>query len=167
MATNFFDPAYMEQVFDALLVKLRAEMNGHISAAANGLVIKQFARTYRAPDTVTPADQPSLYMVPGPSHVTQKEFALAKWIFTTMLFIYLRADANVTDPDPLVWSQANYLVWALMNTLSAGPVLTPYDKQTLSGLVTHCWIEGEVLIETEAEQAVISLPVYLLAGNVE
>jgi hypothetical protein len=106
-------------------------------------------------------------MVPGPSYVDQKEFALAKWVFTTILLIYLRADGNVTDPDPLVWTQANYVIWAIMNTLSAGPALTPYEKQTLGGLVTHCWIEGEVAVETESEQAVIAVPIYILAGNID
>jgi len=166
MATNFFDPTYMDSVFSALLVKLQAEVNGHFPVGS-GLEIKQFARTYRAPDTVTPADQPSLFMVPGPSYVDQKEFALAKWVFTTILLIYLRADGNVTDPDPLVWTQANYVIWAIMNTLSAGPALTPYEKQTLGGLVTHCWIEGEVAVETESEQAVIAVPIYILAGNID
>jgi hypothetical protein len=105
-------------------------------------------------------------MIPGPIHVNQKEiFAVAKWIFTTILMIYIQGDAAMVDQEPLSWTQANYVVWAIMNTLTAPP--GPYQKQTLNDLVYHCWIEGEIHIEIQAPQVVVTIPVFILAGNLD
>lgn len=163
MATDFFDPTYMEKVYAALLSQLQLNVNNNMPAGAGGLTVRNFARTFTPPDNVPEANQPAMYVVPGPVHVDQKEFAMAKWLFTAIVFVYLRADSSVVNPTPLAWTQANYIIWAIMNTLTAPP--GPYQKQTLGGLVYHCWIEGEIGVETQSEQVVIGIPIYILAGN--
>jgi hypothetical protein len=159
MATDFFDPVYMDNVFDALLAQVKT------ATFPPGTLIKSYSRVFLAPDEVPVESQPALYMVPGPQHVDQKEFALAKWTFTAILIIYMRADADPISPNPLPARIANYIIWGIMNSLLA-PLPGIYEKQTLGGLVTHCWIEGEVRIEVQAEQVVIAIPVYILAGNI-
>lgn len=158
MATNFFDPTYLEKCHAALFAQVQT------AQFAGGLKVKTFGRIVIPPDNVNVADMPALYQVPGPLHAHQSEFSLTKWTFVAFWLLYLRADATQPTPNPLPSTEAFNLIWGIMGTLlSAGP---PYEKQTLGGLVYHAWIEGQVSVETSAEQIVVGIPVYMLAGDV-
>ena len=158
MATNFFDPLYLENCHAALFAKVQE------AVFPAGLKINTFQRVTVGPDQVSVADMPALFQVPGPLHARQAEFSLTKWTFVAYWLLYVRADATQPIPNPLPSTQAFNLIWGIMGTLlSAGP---PYEKQTLGGLVYHCWIEGEVEVQTSSEQIVIGIPVYMDAGNV-
>jgi hypothetical protein len=157
MATSFYDPAYMEAVFAALFEQLKT------ATFAGGLAINTFDRAFKAPDDVPVAGQPALVMIPGPQHVEQKEFALAKWTFTAIALIYFRGGTDVCSPQTAI--DANFLLWGIVNALSGVPP-PAYEKQTLGGLVYHCWIEGEVTIEILVEQAMIGIPIFIIAGDV-
>lgn len=157
MATDFFDPTYLEACNAALFAQLRT------ATFAGGLALRTAERTMTPPDEVPVANQPALYQVPGLLHAEAKNFALTRWTFVAYLWLYLRAEATQPTPAPLPATQAFYLIWGLMNVLAPPP---RYDKQTLGGLVYHCWIEGEISIEVANEQVVVGIPVYMLAGNV-
>ncbi len=157
MATSFFDPTYLEAVYAALFAQIQT------ATFAGGVTIKNYTRAMEPPDDVPTTNQPALFQVPGPLHSISKEFALPKWVCTAMLMIYLRSGSAQPVPNPLPQTLAYYLIWGIMNSLLTN---LPYEKQTLGGLVYHCWIEGEVGIETASEQTTIAIPVFIDAGNV-
>jgi hypothetical protein len=66
---------------------------------------------------------------------------------------------------PATATEANLLLWGIVTALSGVPP-PAYEKQTLGGIVYHCWIEGEVTIELLVEQAIMAIPVFILAGDV-
>jgi hypothetical protein len=157
-ATSFFDPSYVETVYAALFAQLQT------ATFPGGLKIQQARRVLIPPDEVPAGSQPAMFLVPGPLHTEEKNFALAKWTFTAVLLIYLRTDSAM-PPSVLPQTSGFNLLWGFVNALYAD-VDPPYGKQTLGGLVYHCWIEGEVIVSTASEQAVISIPIYMLAGDV-
>ncbi len=157
MVINFFDPTYLEAVYAALFAQIQT------STFAGGVKINQFLRAMYPPDAAAVSNQPALYQVPGPLHSISKDFALPKWVFTAILMIYLRSGSAQPVPNPLPQTLAYYLIWGIMNSLLTN---LPYEKQTLGGLVYHCWIEGEVGVDTASEQTTIAIPVFIDAGNV-
>lgn len=161
--TQFEDPEYMEAVFAALFTQLKS------ATFPGGIVLQSSSRVVVPPDMIPPADQPALILLQGPQHAEQKEiFGPTKWIFTAIAALYLRADTVTLDPTttgtPLPIQTANRVVWAITQTL--GNTQPPYGKQTLGGLVYHCWIEGEVISETQDQQTVITIPINILTGPV-
>lgn len=155
MTTQFEDAAYMEAVYAALLAQLKT------AKFAGGLTINSWSRAVDVPANIPEqSNQPALILINGPVHVEQKEFALAKWTFTAVALVYLFAEQ---DQATLSATQANYIVWGLQQSLLA-PGVGGYDKQTLGGLVYHCWVEGEVLTEVQNQQVAITLPIMILAG---
>ena len=157
--TQFEDPKYLEAVYAALLTQLKT------AAFAGGLTLNSSSRAVEIPDKVPTADQPALRLVNGPMRVEQKEFGLAKWTITAVAAVYMRADGS-SDPNvaDLAATNANYVVWGLAQALQPPGTPQQYEKQTLGGLVYHCWIEGEVFTEVQAQQIVIAVPIFILAG---
>lgn len=161
--TQFEDPEYLEAVFSALFDKLKG------ATFPDGITLKSSARVVVPPDSIPPADQPALIQIQGPQHAEQRElFGPTKWIFTAIAAVYLRADTSALNPanpsSPLPITTANRVVWALTQAL--GNTQPPYQKQTLGGLVYHCWIEGEVIPEVVDQQMVITIPINILPGPV-
>lgn len=159
MATSFFDPKYLDDVYEALFQKLKA------ATFEGGVTLKQSQRVMIAPDEVAVASQPAMFLTPGPIHAEEKEFALGKWTFTAIVLIYLRGGSAIPAMIPTPQTIGFYIVWGLVAALYAGAE-PPYSKQTLDGLVYHCWIEGDVTVSTADEQVVVAIPVYILAGDV-
>lgn len=168
--TQFEDPQYAEAVYAALFALVGA------TSFPNGIVLKTSQRVVWPPDQVPVADQPALVQVQGPLHFEQKElFGTPKVIFTAVLALYLRVDTAVlnsgtaTPTRPLDVTTVNRIVWSITQQLAASttPGGTPmqYQKQTLGGLVYHCWVEGEILAEVMDEQMVITIPINILAGT--
>ena len=156
--TQFEDPTYLEAVYAALFYLLeQAKFAGNVKFQTSQRVVV-------VPDQIAPADQPTLVMVQGPLRAEQKEvFGPTKWTLTAMAVIYLQADPS-QNPNPLPATLTNYLVWGIQTVL--GLTAPPYSKQTLGGLVCHCWIEGEVLTEVAEQQVVVTIPIFILAGPV-
>lgn len=156
--TSFDDPEYLEDVYAALFQQLIG------ATFPAGIALKNPQRVVVSPDDIPVAAQPTLLLFPGPMHVEQKEFALAKWTFTAVAVLYVRADGAAQAQDPLPATVANYLVWGLARALA--PTTPPYQKQTLGGLVYHCWFEGDVIPEVQNEQMVLTMPILIEAGDI-
>lgn len=152
--TQFTDPTYMEAVYAALLSQLKTATFG------GGIKLVTAERVIEPPQQIASANQPALVLINGPVRVEQKEFALGKWTFTAVAAVYLWAEE---DQATLAASQANYVVWGLQAALLSTD-RGQYEKQTLGGLVYHCWVEGDVLTEVQAQQVVITVPIMILAG---
>src|SRR5208282_3586061 len=158
--TQYDDPSYLESVYAALLAQLET------ASFAGNVTLETVRRTFDVPDEIPAADQPALVLVEGGLLAEQKTaFALTKWTFSALALFYLRADpAAKQGAGTLPVTQANYLIWGIKGSFDTKP---PYGRQTLGGLVQHAWIEGMIIPEVQAEQILISIPIYMLAGPSE
>ena len=157
MSVAFEDPTYLESVYAALFALLQA------AALPNGIAFQTMQRTALVPSVIPPASQPALLLLPGPIRVEQTKFSLPRWIFTAVAVVYLRGDAQQINQVPLPSATVNYVIWGLASALQTTP---PNAKQTLGGLVYHCWIEGEIFPDINGQQIVLTIPIHMLAGNV-
>lgn len=159
MATsNYEDLDYLEKVYAALFAKLKT------ATFAGGLKMNQFQRVTVVPDEVDATNQPALIQLQEHLTIQQKEnFGPAKWQLRIYVLVYLRADgANADQVQELAATVTNYVIWGLAKVLET--TLPPYQKQTLDGLVYHCWLEGDVVPEILDQQVVIVVPVNILLG---
>ncbi len=126
------------------------------------------SRKHVMPPTLTPEQQPALFVCSAkdklfrssPAALTSK---LGREVF---LFVYAYDDApdevaGADDEDPqLLEGTLNQLLDAIEAALEP----PPGEKQTLGGLVEHCWIEGEADIDPGffTRQGFCILPVNIL-----
>ena len=91
---------------------------------------------------VNASDKPALFLAQrGQTYVQGSEATPQKVTLKADLFVYTNVGK---DPKAVPARQLNDLVDAVDAAL-AGDVVT--GRQTLGGLVAHCWIEGEVMID--------------------
>lgn len=156
--SDFYDPTYLEDVYAALFLKLAA------AKFPDGSGFKFAIRAVEAPDEIASVNQPALVQVQGPLEVEQTEgFSLAKWTFTAVAVVYTRAEGTPASTQKiLAQTTANNIVWALMLSLLPAPREV---RQTLGGLVYHCWLQGQAFTEVIDQQMVITVPIYILAGT--
>jgi hypothetical protein len=162
MAVDFEDPTYLEQVFAALFALLQK-----VTFPAGVPPLARTSRVVVVGDQVPPAEQPALILIQGPMHVAQKEvFGPAKWELTVVVVILFRGDATAPASQDQVSAQTvNYMVWGLMLAVSGRQGPSPqqqYARQTLGGLVYHCWIEGVVDTEVQDQQVILTVPIHIL-----
>jgi hypothetical protein len=162
MSTLFTDPDYLEAVYAALFAQLQT------AQFAGDIEIQTFQRVVVVPEQIAVADQPALILVQGPMRAEQKDFSLTKWTMTALVAVYLQSQAALSPNSvQLSATQANYIVWGISNALNTNPLSkNPYEKQTLGGLVYHCWVEGDVETAIGESQIVVSIPIFMIAGPV-
>jgi len=112
---------------------------------------------------VAHADQPALFLVQSNQAPQQAGRGLPpKWLLRAELFVYVNVGE---DPNAIPAQQLNTLVDAIDVALkpAAGSDLVN-NVQTLGGLVSHCWIDGEVEVFDGAlgPQAVAIIPIAIL-----
>ena len=80
-----------------------------------------------------------------------------KWTLNLDIYIYVKGDGK-TSQTPVI----NALLDALTNVLAS---TNPSGKQTLGGLVEHCWIEGSIQTDEGVlgDQSVVIVPIKILA----
>lgn len=74
------------------------------------------------------------------SYVRDGEHVPAKVTLEADIIIYTNAGL---DPNVIPATELNQLIDAVDAVLAPDPVT---EKQTLGGLVSHCWIEGQILV---------------------
>lgn len=128
-----------------------------VSAAA-GFVTA--SRIFRPFTEVEPAERPAIFQVQDTQTPNQSRQRPPIWTLRASLFIYVWQP----DPNTTAASELNTLVDAVEAALAPNPVT---QVQDLGGLVSHCWIEGEVDIfdGAIAEQAVAVIPIAMLLGG--
>jgi hypothetical protein len=157
MSVAFEDPLYLEAVYAALFALLQT------SPLPSGMAFKLSQRVSIVPETIPVGSMPALLLMPGPIQAEQKNFSLTRWMFTAVAVVYLRGEAQPINQIPLSSTLVNWVLWGIASVFQTKP---PYQKQTLGGLVYHCWIEGEIFPETQDQQIVLTIPIRMLAGNV-
>jgi len=157
--TQYEDPQYLEAVYAALFALLSE------TQLPNSMVWNSKTRVVQVPDQIPPASQPSLLMVEGAIEAQEKQvFGPVKWIIHALALIYFRSDGTVSSPNPLAATVANRIIWALSRQIEA--TQPPYQKQTLDGLVYHCWVDGGIYADLVEQQVIIVAPITILPGPV-
>lgn len=136
-----------ETIYEALF-KLIADIDG----------IALASRILQHWDDVSPNNQPALFVAQDTQMAEQITGFPTKYVLGAKLWIYTHRDSNGIVPS----AQINNILDAVDRALA--PVPATGNKQTLGGLVEHCWIDGA--IETDegllGNQAVAIVPIRML-----
>lgn len=120
--------------FDALLAQVT-------TATLNGApAFFETSRKYRHWDDVPDAELPAAYLTKGFEFASQNARGETKWRLKALLWVYCfhSPDSGTTPGTAL-----NNLLDAVEQALKP-PVWD--SRQTLNGLVEHCFIDGEVIV---------------------
>ena len=119
----------------------------------------------QVPDDVMNFAQPALFLTKIKESVTQgdRNFAMTSYVLHYAVMIFVRASGAVDDPTDTTEMIIDDIIDAIDGALSSPRVGEP---QTLGGLVSNVWIEGEVMIDPPAlfEQAAIFIPISVKVG---
>ncbi len=127
-----------EQVASALLAKLQAAL---------GTQVTTIGRKHAMPPDLTPDLQPALFVVGTANGRITRPTTPGKRTMLFHLFLYCHDDS----PAEPIGEETDLLETVINNLLDAiDTALAPAEatmKQTLGGLVEHCWIEGDTPID--------------------
>lgn len=116
------------------------------------------SRRLRHWSDVAPADQPALFVAQRAETVQPAPGMPPVWEFRADIYIYAntRGDQSRAPAEIL-----NPILDAVIAALAPSPITA--GKQTLGGIVEHCWIEGSVQTDEGVlgDQGVIIIPVVL------
>lgn len=143
--TTDFEPAYA-----ALFAKL---------AAISGL--KTSSRKIKHWSDVPAKQQPALFMIQGGETPEQNSGLNPKWRLKAEIYLYV----NPGEGKSIIPSQVmNGLLKNVRDALAHDSIMARVC--TLGGLVTHCWISGEIEVYDGVlgEQAVAVIPVEILTA---
>ena len=149
-----------EQIAQSLLTLLQG-VNANISLPSAKFPAGSITRKGAIWSKTPPANQPALFQIQtGESASQVGEIGLTRWILDFTLEVYAIADAaSATVPDSLI----NGILDGIDKTLQPKP---PYERQTLGGIVTNCWIDGDIIIGTGQidTQLMMLVPVRCVTG---
>lgn len=147
-----------ETIYEALFQKLAT-----LSAGGTPL-FKSTSRRLKHWNDVAPELQPSLYVIQLRETAVQVRGMPNKWRCSVDAYIYVHTGAQ-QDPNVIPSQLLNPLLDAVEAALA--PEAGPENVQTLGGLVSHCWIEGD--IETSegllGDQEVAIVPINFLTTS--
>ena len=109
---------------------------------SNGSGFQIVSRAFKTPDQVDIALTPSLYILQGPISTVRVGGLPAKQTIMVWLFIYTNSQVQ----DTLASTTLNNAITAVMSIL-VEPTF-PLKEQTLNGLVSNCWIDGEIIYDS-------------------
>ena len=139
--------ATREQIYSALFT---------LVSNSSGFITK--SRKVRNWSEVQPSDMPAIFQAQTGENFQQTGSGVpAKRIFNAELYVYAYSPNNSDTPA----TQLNSLLDAVETALA--PDFS--GKQTLGGLVSHCWIEGQIATDegTLGQTAVAIIPIRILA----
>lgn len=112
-------------------------------------------------DDVPASMQPALYMAQDTQLAEQVTGFPTKYTLNAKIWIYTHRDTSNTIPS----TQINNILDAIDEALRPDP--SPTNKQTLGGLVHHCWINGSIETDegTLGNQSVAIVPITMLVVN--
>jgi len=150
-----------EPIYAALLALLQVNLQG------SPPIFQTVGRRHVHPEELSPAQQPALFVVEmKESRVPRPMGTGGKLTLDVWLVMYCFESAINPAPGQetsLAATQINALLLAIETALA--PQNGSYQNlQTLGGLVHHCWIEGESLIDQGiySQQAGAIIPVKIL-----
>ena len=104
---------------------------------------------------VSPADMPALFMSQKSERVDTVPAQPSVWTLSVLVYIYVHVSNSDAAPGQLLNPLLDSVVASIAPDYSG--------KQTLGGLVQHCWVEGEIRTDegTLGDLAVAVVPVVL------
>ncbi len=123
---------------------------------------KVVSRRFKTPDQVDVVQTPALYILQGTIGSDRNGGVPAKQTLNVYLFIY----TNPAPVDVLPSTTLNNAVTAV-NKIMVNPIF-PAAEQTLGGLVSRCWIEGETIYDSGEVQppGLAMIPVKILVPTI-
>ena len=119
------------QILDALLAKFQG-------IAAWG---RQPSRKFKMWNDIPKGERPALFLVHDEEQRSQPAEGTPPYItMTVTIFIYTWSDPQSTDVPSVVIED---VLDAVDKALAPSPLI---GRQTLDGLVSHCWIEGQTRV---------------------
>jgi hypothetical protein len=115
-------------------------------------------------DNLQIGQQPAIFLRELREQTRQDVLALPKWKLRAQVWIFAEAAGNMDQAQNYPAQQINPILDAIELAL-VGTV--PGEKQTLDGLVEHCWIEGDIVINDPTapdQQIIILIPVSISTG---
>ena len=149
--------AAREAIWSALFAKLQT---------VSGIVT--FSRRLKLWSDVAIADQPALFLTEryedvnvAPHMAVNRPGLNSLSVITADCYLYANTD---TDPSIAPSTILNPLVDAVFAALAPDNVVS--NKQTLGGLVSHCWIEGRITTDEGVlhPQGVVIIPILMKAA---
>ena len=121
-------------------------------------IINTFDRILLHWDDVSPSMQPALFLTQTNQVAQQVTGFPTKYVLGAKVYLYTHRDTNGIIPT----AQLNDILDAMDEALR--PVPSPTNKQTLGGLVEHCWIDGAIETDegTLGLQVVAIVPISIL-----
>ena len=120
-----------EDIFEALF-----------DLVANAAEFKTKKRRLKLWTEVNGSQRPALFVAQrGETYIRNSEAVPQKVVLKAEIYIYTDAGK---DPNVIPATDLNKLVDAVDAALAPSPVT---GRQTLGGLVSHCWIEGDVMTD--------------------
>ena len=132
-----------EPIFTAIFARLQA-IAGVVTCS----------RKWEHFDDVDPSQQPAIFLNTGPERCKQQRGMPPQWTLAPTIHLYCRNDA---DPDAAPGVQ----IHGILKKIEAAFERTPAESSlangpfsdsgadshgtTLGGLVSHCWISGEIV----------------------
>jgi len=106
-------------------------------------------------DDVSPSAQPAMYLAQDAQQASQTKGMPSIYLLGAKVWIYAHRDTNEVVPS----IQINNILDAIDDVLAPNP--SPDFKQTLGGVVQHCWINGAIITDegTLGNQAVAIVPI--------
>lgn len=143
---------------------LEALLNVISGATINGQpAFQTISRKFQMWDAVPPAAQPACFLRQVPGRVDQNDdYGLNRWTLKCGIWIYAKY-SPASDVIPAVL--LNNLIDAVEKAILPGPA---FETQTLGGLVTNCYLDGDVIIDEgltpSDDQAIAVLPISIRTG---
>ena len=110
-------------------------------------------------DDVSPNQQPALYLAQDTQLASQTKGMPSIYLLGAKVWVYAHRDTCEVVPS----AQINYILDAIHSILMPNP--SPEYRQTLGGVVQHCWINGAIETDegTLGNQAVAIVPITMQA----
>lgn len=120
--------------------------------------VETFSRILLHWDDVPANQQPAMFMTLVSQRAEPVTGLPTKYTLDAKLWIYTHRDSSDVVPSAAI----NNILDALDAVLK--PSASPMFRQTLGGLVEHCWIEGEIATDegTLGVQSVAIVPIRML-----
>jgi hypothetical protein len=119
------------------------------------------------PEELPGGQQPALFLVKPQEHIEQEpasNFTMRKYTLTyfALVLVYSASIGGNGNGDFSAEEQMADIMDAMDNALAPNPG----EPQTLGGLVTNCWMDGEVFIDTPVffQHCAIWIPIKCVVG---
>jgi len=138
-----------EQIYAALFAKLQASAS-----------FATASRRIKALNEVPPSDHPALFQLQKGEVANTTPNLNTVWRLNVDVFIYVHTQGDRSIAPSTI---LNPLIDAVETAIAPSQI---NNRQTLGGLVEHCFIAGEILIEEGnlGEQAVAVIPIEILTA---